>query len=103
MGLACSLAQDVNGLIWRVQGDHSGCYPGLVDIKTKGELQYMLLILKRSFCFVVNKHLGNNLNDLPARGVGAVSFIASNQGNSSPRCDIMLDRAQVGSPHVHGL
>ena len=37
-----------------VQGDHSGCSLGLVDIKTEAEFQYMILILKHNFCFNVN-------------------------------------------------
>ena len=36
------------------QGDHSGCSLGFVDNKTKAELSYMDLILKRNLCFDVN-------------------------------------------------
>ena len=39
-----------------IKGDHSGCCLGLVDIKTKLTFQYMLIILKRNFCFDVNNN-----------------------------------------------
>ena len=38
-----------------IQGDHSSCTLGLVDIKTKVPFQYMFLILKHNICFDVNK------------------------------------------------
>ena len=37
-----------------VQGDHSGCSLGCVDIKTKVPFQYVVLTLKQNFCFDVN-------------------------------------------------
>ena len=37
-----------------IQGDTSGCSLGFVEVKTKVAFQYMLLILKRDFCFDVN-------------------------------------------------
>ena len=37
-----------------LQGDHSGCVKPPIDTKTKVAFQYMVLILKRNFCFDVN-------------------------------------------------
>ena len=41
-----------------IQGDHSGCSLGLVDIKTKVVFHNVLLILKCNFCTYVNGTLG---------------------------------------------
>ena len=41
-----------------IQGDTSGSSQPPVDIKTKVVFQHMLLILKRNFCFDVNRRLG---------------------------------------------
>ena len=48
-------------LLYRVQGDPTGCFPVFVDIKTKVAFQYMLLTLKRNFCFDVNNTWGTTM------------------------------------------
>ena len=40
-----------------LQGDTSGCLKPPVDSTTKVAFQYMGLILKRNFCFDVNRRL----------------------------------------------
>ena len=40
-----------------IQGDHSACSQGCVDIKTTAAFYYMDLILKRNLCFDVNTTL----------------------------------------------
>ena len=51
MASTSALLKTVLMTIRYVQGDHSGCFLGLVDIKTKVASHYMLLILKCNFCF----------------------------------------------------
>ena len=47
-----------------IQGDLSGCSLGFVDIKIKVAFQYMLLTIKRNFCFDVENTLGTTVNYL---------------------------------------
>ena len=42
-----------------LQGDQSGSSQSSVDIKTKVVFKYMLLILKRNFCFDVSRRFGS--------------------------------------------
>ena len=51
-------------LDYRIQGDHSGCSQPPVDIKTKVPFQYEAYLLKRNFCFDVNRRF-DNLNCHP--------------------------------------
>ena len=44
--------------MYHIQGDTSGRTKPPVDIKTKVAFQYMLFILKRNFCFDVNRRFG---------------------------------------------
>ena len=46
------------------QGDPSGCAKPPIDMKTKVQLKYMGLILKRNFC-LHNPNLLHNLNGHP--------------------------------------
>ena len=52
------LQEILRTLICLIQGDHSGSFQPPVDIKMNVAFQNMLLILKRNFCFDVNRRLG---------------------------------------------
>ena len=45
---------DLAGRKELIQDVPSGCFLGYVDIKTKVGFHYMILVLKRNFCFTVN-------------------------------------------------
>ena len=53
---ACYKSSSVfSTLLYRLQGDMSGCSQGFVDIKIEAAIELRLLILKLNFCFVVNR------------------------------------------------